>query len=231
MADTKFSALTALTAANVATDDIVPIVDTSVTTPKKITASELGIYVRNMVGPSCPIRTAANVYYLGHGQLSTGTASTGTTAQTMALYPIYVDRPLTLDALAIRVTTLEVGATVRLGIYNLDSAFEPTTLVADYGTVSCDTTGMKEAAGSTALTPGWYAMAYWCSNHATVRFNRNNHSDYNVLGTNGGAFTNAYCLWTVTPADYSAGLPSPVTAAASDQVSAGQRLAMFATFS
>lgn len=45
MADTKISALTALTGANVASDDVLPIVDTSVTTTKKIAASELKIYM------------------------------------------------------------------------------------------------------------------------------------------------------------------------------------------
>jgi hypothetical protein len=45
MADSKISALTALTGANVATDDAFPIVDTSVTTTKKITADELRIAV------------------------------------------------------------------------------------------------------------------------------------------------------------------------------------------
>jgi hypothetical protein len=41
MADTKVSALTALSGASVATDDVVPIIDTSVTTSKKITVAEL----------------------------------------------------------------------------------------------------------------------------------------------------------------------------------------------
>lgn len=43
MADAKISALTALTGANVATDDVLAIVDTSATTTKKITAAELRI--------------------------------------------------------------------------------------------------------------------------------------------------------------------------------------------
>lgn len=43
MADTKISGLTELAGANVADDDVFPIVDTSVTTTKKITASETRI--------------------------------------------------------------------------------------------------------------------------------------------------------------------------------------------
>lgn len=41
MADTKISALTALTGANIATDDEIVLVDTSVTTTKKMTVAEL----------------------------------------------------------------------------------------------------------------------------------------------------------------------------------------------
>jgi len=44
MADTKISALTAITGANVAPDDIIPIVDTSVTTTKSITREEFQTY-------------------------------------------------------------------------------------------------------------------------------------------------------------------------------------------
>ena len=43
MANAKISALTALTGANLATDDVFAVVDTSVTTTKKIAASELSI--------------------------------------------------------------------------------------------------------------------------------------------------------------------------------------------
>lgn len=43
MADSKISALTALTGANLATDDVFAVVDTSLATTKKIAASELSI--------------------------------------------------------------------------------------------------------------------------------------------------------------------------------------------
>ena len=50
MADTKISGLTALTGANVAqTTDVIPIVDTSVTTTKKILVSELSL-AQNVLG-------------------------------------------------------------------------------------------------------------------------------------------------------------------------------------
>ena len=48
MADTKISALTALTGANIATDDEFAIVDTSVTTTKKTTAADLSARTETM---------------------------------------------------------------------------------------------------------------------------------------------------------------------------------------
>src|SRR2546422_699850 len=59
MADTKISALTALTGANVATDDALAIVDTSATTTKKITAEEYRKYVLTPRGAL--VKLAANL--------------------------------------------------------------------------------------------------------------------------------------------------------------------------
>lgn len=49
MADLKISQLTALAAASVDAADVFPVVDTSATTTKKITASELANYVVGLV--------------------------------------------------------------------------------------------------------------------------------------------------------------------------------------
>lgn len=68
MADTKISALTALTGANVASDDVLPIVDTSVTTTKKIAASELKIYMSDS-----PTFVTPTLGTPASGNFSTGT--------------------------------------------------------------------------------------------------------------------------------------------------------------
>lgn len=61
MADTKISALTALTGASVTTaDDIIPIVDTSVTTTKKITVDELGLALAPFIDSQPLIRGSAD---------------------------------------------------------------------------------------------------------------------------------------------------------------------------
>ena len=51
MADKKISALTALVGANVASGDVLAVVDVSATETKKITATELATYI-NGVAPA-----------------------------------------------------------------------------------------------------------------------------------------------------------------------------------
>ena len=75
MADQAISALTALTGANVAADDALAIVDTSVTTTKKIRADELKTYVSNaptLVTPTLGVAAGTS--------LALGGATIGTNA-------------------------------------------------------------------------------------------------------------------------------------------------------
>jgi hypothetical protein len=61
MADTKISGLTALTGANVDTAaDVIPIVDTGVTTTKKITVDELGLALAPFIDSQAHIRGSAD---------------------------------------------------------------------------------------------------------------------------------------------------------------------------
>ena len=68
MADLKISQLTALTAANVAAADVLPIVDTSATTTKKVSVLDVAEYVStttaitNLVSPKLDSTTAASTY-------------------------------------------------------------------------------------------------------------------------------------------------------------------------
>lgn len=68
MADSKISALTALVAADVAGSDVLPIVDTSATTTKKVSASDVATYIAgttaitNLVSPKLDSATAASTY-------------------------------------------------------------------------------------------------------------------------------------------------------------------------
>jgi len=67
MANTKISALTALTGANLATDDAFAVVDTSVTTTKKITVAELKLGIMPAPGPIGATTPAAGAFTLLRG--------------------------------------------------------------------------------------------------------------------------------------------------------------------
>lgn len=67
--------------------------------------------------------------------------------------PLWPGRKCTVTAVAANVTLALVGGNLRFGIYASDGAV-PTTLLADYGTVSAGLTGIRQIAGlSTPLRP------------------------------------------------------------------------------
>lgn len=61
MADSKISQLTALTAVDVASADVLPIVDTSATTTKKVTAANLATYVAGTSDITTPLAAKAPI--------------------------------------------------------------------------------------------------------------------------------------------------------------------------
>ena len=82
-------------------------------------------------------------------------------------YPIFVPSFRTFDAIAINCSTsadAASGSLVRLGLYNVDPATSyPTSLIVDAGTVSIESTGLKEATfSSITLSAGWYYTMFSC---------------------------------------------------------------------
>ena len=73
--------------------------------------------------------------------------------------PILVVTPITIDQLAIEVTTLSAGADCRIGLYLANTSWQPTTRLADSGAISVATTGVKAASVSLTLSPGRYLTA------------------------------------------------------------------------
>lgn len=74
--------------------------------------------------------------------------------------PILVTRTRTITGAGLNVTTAgAAGQQVRLGLYALDERGLPRTLVADFGVVSIETTGIKilELAENQEVAPGRYA--------------------------------------------------------------------------
>lgn len=84
--------------------------------------------------------------------------------------PILVETPITLDQLALEVTSAGAGGTtLRMAIYNADGSWQPTTLVVDAGTVAADGNGVKTATISTTLAPGRYLLAVNSDGTPTLR--------------------------------------------------------------
>lgn len=82
---------------------------------------------------------------------ATGTANVP--VNRMFALPFWPGRKCTLTGLAANVTLALVGGNLRMGLYASDDIL-PTTLIADYGTVSAGVTGIRSITGlSTAVRP------------------------------------------------------------------------------
>lgn len=82
---------------------------------------------------------------------ATGTANVP--VNRMFALPFWPGRTCTLTALAANVTLALVGGNLRMGLYASDGVL-PTTLEADYGTVTAGVTGIRSITGlSTAVRP------------------------------------------------------------------------------
>lgn len=65
----------------------------------------------------------------------------------------------TIDRVGIAVSSATANGLFRLGVYNTDAQYYPTTLIADFGTVATDTTGFKELTVSQSFSAGVYYFA------------------------------------------------------------------------
>lgn len=82
---------------------------------------------------------------------ATGTANVP--VNRMFALPFWPGRSCVLTAIAANVTLALVGGNLRMGLYAADEAL-PTTLVADYGTVSAGVTGIRSITGlSSSVRP------------------------------------------------------------------------------
>lgn len=84
-----------------------------------------------------------------HGAVSTVSPP----ADRLFALPLWPGRSGTLTAVAVNVTLALAGGSVRMGLYASDGVL-PTTLIADYGTVTVGVTGLRQITGlSTTLRP------------------------------------------------------------------------------
>lgn len=108
------------------------------------------------------VGTTLDRYYVA-GQVNAVATSTATPAiNTFYAVPQVVTRPMTLDRLALQVTTAAASSAVRVGIYTNTSNSElyPAALVVDSGALDTTAVGMKNATVSQVLSPGLYWFVY-----------------------------------------------------------------------
>jgi hypothetical protein len=116
-------------------------------------------------------KIGATTYYSIPGVVVTAIATTTVAQDTIRYTPILIPTTVTLDQLAIEVSTASGtgGSTARMGLYNADTDWQPTTLVVDGGTVATDSTGVKTASISQQLSPGRYLLAINASVNVACR--------------------------------------------------------------
>lgn len=104
------------------------------------------------VGPAGNLPVIASTRW--HGLPAYGnTATANVPVDRMFALPFWPGRACTLTAMAANVTLALVGGNLRMGLYASDGAL-PTTLVADYGTVTAGVTGIRQITGlSTSVRP------------------------------------------------------------------------------
>lgn len=105
--------------------------------------------------------------YQGLGLFYSGTAGTFA-ANTMYFTPVYVGASTTITKIGVVVDTLEVGKTVRIGIYTALNGI-PTSLILDAGTISTTTTGVKNITISQAVTNQVYFFAILSDTAGTAK--------------------------------------------------------------
>ncbi|MBN1283394.1 MAG: hypothetical protein JXA24_06460 [Proteobacteria bacterium] len=89
-------------------------------------------------------------------------------ANTLYAMPFIVSRAVTLDAMAVRVTTA-AGTLARLGIYDDDGNDYPGGLVLDAGTVATNANGVKTIAINQDLDPGLYWLTIVADGAVRIR--------------------------------------------------------------
>jgi len=96
-------------------------------------------------------------YYATPVPMATNTTEVKTlAADTLYAQPLPIPRAVTLDELAVQVTTGDVGMKARLGIYEDNGSVYPGDLVLDAGEVDVGSTGVKKTLITQALTKKLY---------------------------------------------------------------------------
>ena len=96
------------------------------------------------------------------GLRPTGQATAVQSMDRLWYEPWFLETSATLDRLAVEVVTTpgSAGKVLRIGIYNANTSWVPTTLVVDAGTVAVDALGIQAATINVTLPAGRYICAW-----------------------------------------------------------------------
>lgn len=139
------------------------------------------------------------------------------------LYP--VSRPIT--SLICGVQTAVASTKIRMGVYGLNAAGEPSALLTQSGDIASTTTGYKESAITPLrLHPGWHYVAIVSNGTPSVRANTWEMQQLTPLGAEKTQWLNyrAYAIATLDPGWTD--LPSTAPGWASQQIIAVPRVAV-----
>lgn len=105
----------------------------------------------------------------------------------------WVSRTMTFDRLGIQITVAAgAGKKARLGIWNVDSDFYPTTLVVDGGEVAIDGVTIVAATINQQLTKGWYAIGFLLEDGCTIKCQSGYFSPRGMSSTDLGTLVISY---------------------------------------
>lgn len=102
-------------------------------------------------------QTLVGGYYMGFiGYTSQAQALT---ANTLYSFAIPIVRAMSFDRQCFSVQTAVGGSSARVGVYDVDADFYPTTLLKDFGAATTATTGNKEVVNTLSVaTPKYVAL-------------------------------------------------------------------------
>jgi hypothetical protein len=150
------------------------------------------------------------------GLRPTGTGTPAQSQDRLNYEPWFLESTATLDRIAVEVTTAgTAGKLLRMGIYNANTSWTPTSLVVDAGTVAVDATGIQAATINVTLPPGRYICAWVLPTGGTAPVLRQVIGTVNsfptISGTAGGPYQTSQYLGSQGGL-VAAGLPSTATA-------------------
>ena len=132
--------------------------------------------------------------------------------------PWFLEGPATLDRLACEVITTagSAGKLMRIGIYNADTSWSPTSLVVDAGTVAVDSIGIQAATINVTLPAGRYMCAWVLPTTGTAPTLRQIQGTVNyfpsISATTGGLYYVISQYLSAQGGLVTSGLPSTATA-------------------